>query len=196
MPSCSSSSKVSRHRLRRAARVLRAGGLAAHPTEGVWGLACDPLDTTAVLRLLAAKRRDPDKGLILIADRPDVLAPFAADAPQPWQRACAAWPGASTWLLPANPATPYLLTGAHDRIALRVTAHPVAAALCRAFGGALVSTSANVSNRPGARHAWQVRARLGRHVDVIIGGRLSQPGQPSTITDAVTGAPVRGGHRP
>src|SRR5699024_8270201 len=117
---------------------------------------------------------------------------FAADDAAAWQRACAAWPGPSTWLLPANPATPDWLTGAHERIALRVTAHPVTTALCRAFGGALVSTSANVSNKPAALHSWQVHAHLGQYVAVVIGGSLQHPGQPSTITDAVTGTIVRG----
>lgn len=191
MPGCSSGSTISRHRLRNAARALRAGGLVAHPTEGVWGLACNPVDAAAVLHLLAVKQRDPAKGLILIADRPEVLAPFTDDAPEAWQRACAAWPGPSTWLLPAHPALPYWLTGAHDRIALRVTAHPVAAALCRAFGGALVSTSANISRRAAARHAWQVRARFGNHINVVLGGRLGDPGRPSTITDAVSGKVMR-----
>lgn len=187
----------SSQRLRLAARALRAGGLVSHPTEGVWGLACDPLNPAAVVKLLAAKNRDIGKGLILIADNPDALTPFTADTEQAWQRACAAWPGPSTWLLQANPATPNWLTGAHDKIALRVTTHPVAVALSRAFGGALVSTSANVSNRPAALHSWQVRCRLGAYVDVILGGHLSQPGQPSTITDAETGTIIRGpGQKP
>lgn len=179
-------------RLRVAAGALHAGGIVAHPTEGVWGLACDPLNPDAVLKLLAAKNRDIDKGLIVVAHQPDLLAPFVAEDAEAWQRACATWPGPSTWLLPAHPATPDWLTGTHDRIALRVTAHPVAAALCRVFGGALVSTSANVSNKPAALHAWQVRNSLGKYVEVIIGGHLQLPGQPSTITDAVTGTVIRG----
>lgn len=192
MPSASSNLPVSNHRLRTAARALRAGGLVAHPTEGVWGLACDPGNAKAIRRLLQVKQRDPDKGLILIADRPAVLAPFCANAPEAWQHACTAWPGPSTWLLPPRPDVWRLLTGAHDRIALRVSAHPIAAGLCRMFGGALVSTSANVSTQPAAQHAWQVHSRLGPHVDVILGGRLSHPGQPSCITDAVSGTIIRG----
>lgn len=179
-------------RLRVAARALRAGALVSHPTEGVWGLACDPHNPAAVLKLLAAKNRDIARGLILVADRPEWLAPFAQPSEQAWQRACAAWPGPSTWLLPANSATPAWLTGDHDQIALRVTAHPVAAALSRTFGGAIVSTSANVSSKPAALHSWQVHRRLGRYVDVVIGGHLLRPGQPSTITDAETGTVIRG----
>lgn len=180
------------HRLRMAARVLRAGGLVAHPTEGVWGLACNPLDDDALRRLLAAKRRDPAKGLILVADRPEALAPFTAHAPAAWQRACDHWPGPSTWLLPARTGLSRRLTGSHDLIALRVSAHPVAAGLSRAFGGAIVSTSANVSDHPAALNIWQARARLRRHVDMFLDGDLSHPGQPSTITNAVTGEVVRG----
>jgi len=176
---------------RRAAGILRAGGLVAHPTEGVWGLACDPFNADAVERLLAAKKRAVDKGLILVAARPEALLPFVADTGAPWQRACATWPGPHTWLLPPSDDTPAWLTGAHARIALRVSAHPVAVALCRAFGSALVSTSANISTQPAARHAWQLRQRLGQHVDMILGGRLTHPGQPSSITDAVTGTVIR-----
>ncbi|HLQ84602.1 MAG TPA: L-threonylcarbamoyladenylate synthase [Salinisphaeraceae bacterium] len=184
--------QASGDRLRACARVLRAGGLVAHPTEGVWGLACDPHNSQAVRRLLAAKQRDPAKGLILIADRAALLAPYVAANAAAWQRACASWPGPSTWLLPAHSSAPVLITGGQARIALRVTAHPVAAALGRAFGGALVSTSANISKRPAALHAWQVRAWLGSWLDAMIGGRLSNPGQPSTITDAETGIRIRG----
>jgi len=47
--------------------VLRRGGIVAYPTEGVWGLGCDPCDEAAVMRLLALKQRPVEKGLILIA---------------------------------------------------------------------------------------------------------------------------------
>ena len=65
----------------------------------------------------------------------------------------ASWPGPNTWLMPCQPAAPGWLRGAHATLAVRVTAHPLAAALCRAFGGAIVSTSANRAGRPPARSA-------------------------------------------
>ena len=115
--------RVSAHRLRRAARILHDGGVVAHATEGVWGLACDPLDPAAVLRLLTIKRRKIDRGLILIGADSDQLAPFvAADPAQAWNRATQSWPAALTWLLPAADDTPWWLTGTHDTIALRQTA--------------------------------------------------------------------------
>ncbi|WP_353219203.1 L-threonylcarbamoyladenylate synthase [Salinisphaera sp. S4-8] len=189
--------QVSAHRLRRAARILHAGGVIAHATEGVWGLACDPLDPAAVLRVLTIKGRAIERGLIVIgADSAQLEAFVAPEAGNAWARATETWPAAITWLLPAADDTPWWLTGAHDTIALRQTAHADSAALCRAFGGALVSTSANVSTHPPVRNAWQARARLGEGpggVDMILGGLPDTPGRASTIRDARTGQTLRGG---
>lgn len=183
---------ISPHRLRMAVRILRGGGLIAHPTEGVWGLACDPLQPHAVMRLLAAKRRDPGKGLILVAAEAQALSPYLAQLPDAMRaRAAATWPGPVTWLMPANPSVPWWLRGSHESIAVRVTAHPLAALLCRAYGGALVSTSANRSARPAARSVCQVRAQLRGHVAMVLAGTLQTPGRPSTIREAVSGEVVR-----
>lgn len=183
-------SPASRWRLRHAARVLAAGGLVAHPTEGVWGLACDPAQRSAVMAILQAKRRDPAKGLILIAASPEALGGYIAE-PLP-AKALADWPGPETWLLPAAPGTPRWLTGDHDTLAVRVTAHATASALCAAFGGPLVSTSANRAGRPAARSGWQARAALRNDVDLFLGGMLDRPGIPSRIRDA-GGRTVRSG---
>ena len=102
------------------------------------------------------------------------------------------WPGPVTWVLPARAGLDPLLTGGRGSVALRVTAHPVAAALCRAFGGALVSTSANLSGRPPARSAVAVRRALGARVDAVVPGRVGGAGGPSTIRDAITGRTLRG----
>jgi L-threonylcarbamoyladenylate synthase len=145
----------------------------------------------ALLRLLAAKRRDPAKGLILIAHEPAALRPFLDAPADQWERAGADWPGPVTWLLPAAPETPWWLTGDHDTLAVRVTAHPTAAALCRAFGGPLVSTSANLFGHPAPRYSWQARAQLGLDVGLVLSGGLTTPGRPSTIRDGTTGDVIR-----
>jgi len=183
----------SQHQLARAARVLRSGGVVAHVTEGVWGLACDPLQVDTVLRVIALKRRDVARGLIVIGATPEDLAPFvdpeAADA---WDKAARYWPGPVTCVLPARADTPWWLTGDHNSIALRQTAHAPSAALSRVFGGPLVSTSANLAGRPPVRSAWQVRARLGHGVDFILGSRADAPGVPSQIRDMRNGQILRG----
>ena len=173
-------------------RTLRAGGLVAHPTEGVWGLACDPLQPRAVLRLLAAKRRDPDKGFILVADSVAALTPYLAEeSSKPLATASADWPGPTTWLLPANPEIPWWLRGAHDSIAVRVSAHPLSAALSHAYGSALVSTSANRSGHVAAKRSWQARDQLGQWLDMLLAGDLQTPGRPSEIRDAASGRTLR-----
>jgi L-threonylcarbamoyladenylate synthase len=171
-------------RLRAAARVVQAGGIIAYPTEAVYGLGCDPRNEQAVRRLLALKRRSPRKGLILIAADFAQLAPFL----QPLTS-----PGPHTWLIPARPGTPRWLRGQYDTLAVRVTAHPLAAALCRACGHPLVSTSANLSGRPPARGALAVRRQLGTVIDCLLPGPTGGAAQPTTIRDLRTGRRVRGG---
>ncbi|MES1935393.1 L-threonylcarbamoyladenylate synthase [Salinisphaera hydrothermalis] len=184
---------VSPHRLRHAARTLADGGIVAHATEGVWGLAADAYDADAVCRVLAAKQRDVSRGLIVVAADAAQLAPLvdpAADTA--WRRAVEAWPGAVTWLLPARADAPRWLTGGQPTIALRETAHGLTRALCHAFGGPIVSTSANVTGCPPVTSTWRARARFGDRVDMVLGGRLDTPGRASTIRDACTNEVIRG----
>lgn len=179
-------------RLKAAARRVRAGGLIAYPTEAVYGLGCDPRNESAVQRLLALKRRSWRKGLILIAADFAQLAPFLQPLdPTDYSRLAATWPGPHTWLIPARADTPQWLRGRHDTLAVRVTAHPLAAALCRACGHPLVSTSANFSGRPPARTALAARRQLGKVIDYLLPGPTGGAAQPTGIRDLRTGQRVR-----
>jgi L-threonylcarbamoyladenylate synthase len=177
--------------IKRAAAILHQGGIVAYPTEGVWGLGCDPGNAEAVLRLLALKQRPWQKGLILIAADYEQLAPYITATPAMLKRARATWPGPVTWLLPAQVATPPWLRGTHRSVAVRVTAHPVAAALCRRFGGAVVSTSANLSGHPAARRRLQVQAYFGADLDYIVPGPLGAHHGTTEIRDARSGSVIR-----
>ena len=180
--------------LRAAARMVRAGGLIAYPTEAVYGLGCDPRNARAVRRLLALKRRSPRKGLILIAADFAQLMPYLQPlTPADRTRLDATWPGPYTWLIPARPDVPRWLRGRYETLAVRVTAHPLAAALCRACGHPLVSTSANFSGRPPARTALAVRRQLGERIDALLPGPTGGAAQPTEIRDLRTGRRVRGG---
>ena len=180
--------------LRRAVRAVRAGGVIAYPTEAVYGLGCDPLEYAAVQRILALKQRDAAKGLILIASRPEQLLPYMAKLDDGvMQRLRASWPGPVTWVVPAAPSLPFWLSGGRDSIAVRVTAHPQAAALCEACDMALVSTSANRSGTAPARTALEVRARLGDGVDFILPGAVGGAAKPTEIREALTGKVLRAG---
>lgn len=179
-------------RLREAVRHFRRGGLIAYPTEAVYGLGCDPLDRGAVERLLALKQRPVEKGLILIAADFGQLRPFVAEpCSEIMAPVLASWPGPATWLLPPAPGLPSWLTGRHARLAVRVTAHPVAAGLCRACESPLISTSANISGRPPARSALTLRRYFKGEIDCILNGRVGPLEQPTPIRDALTGMLVR-----
>ena len=179
-------------RLKTAVRVLAAGGIVAYPTEAVYGLGCDPLNLATVARLIALKRRPVTAGLILIAADYGQLMPWLAPLDRATERkVLSTWPGPVTWVLPAALGVPDLLTGGRPTLAVRVTAHSTAADLCRAWGGALVSTSANIHGRPPARTALGVRRRFGRSVDLVLTGPTGGQGAPTEIRDAVTGRVLR-----
>lgn len=172
--------------------ALRRGGVVAYPTEAVWGLGCDPRDEAAVARLFALKRRPSSTGVLLVGAHFDQVAAYIGTVGKDAiARASAGWPGAETWVFPASASVPVWIRGAHEGIALRVTAHPVAAALCRAFGGALVSTSANRHGEPPLYTAADVRTTFGHEVDAIVEGALGALARPTPIRDAVSGKTLR-----
>ncbi|MGB9671218.1 MAG: L-threonylcarbamoyladenylate synthase [Halothiobacillaceae bacterium] len=179
-------------RLRFAAHWLRKGGIVAYPTEAVYGLGCDPTRTDALRKLLELKRRPWHKGLILIAARPVQFEPFLAPLDtERVERAHAHWPGPTTWLWPAQPWVSPLLRGEHHTLAVRVPGHPLARALCDAFGGALVSTSANRSVQEPARSPLEVRRKLGPCTAFIISGAVDRKARPSRIIDIRSGRILR-----
>lgn len=179
--------------LRRAAGILRAGGVVAYPTESVFGLGCDPLAPHAVARILEIKSRPVTAGLILLAADLEQLAPFIAPGDAERARMTETWPGPVTWVVTHAAGVPDWLTGGRDTIAVRVTAEPLAAALCRAAGTAIVSTSANRRGRPPARSSLQVRMRLGSQVDYVLPGLVGGRERPTEIRDAASGNVLRPG---
>ncbi len=183
---------MSSQQIKEAVESLRQGGLVAYPTEAVYGLGCDPLNTGALERLLGIKQRSWEKGLILIAADFKQLQPYLAEIDKSLQEnILASWPGPVTWLWPVAASVSRLLRGKHETIAVRVTAHPLAAALCRAFGAPLVSTSANLNGKPPARNAEEVRLQLGDLVDYVLEGAVGGLDKPSEIRDALTGKIIR-----
>jgi L-threonylcarbamoyladenylate synthase len=179
-------------KLREAARCFQHGGIIAYPTEAIYGLGCDPLNWHAVQRLLQLKQRPVEMGLILIAADFEQLRPFVKALPdEQMQPILQSWPGPNTWLLPAVDGLPFWLGGKHTTLAVRVTDHPIAAALSVACASPLVSTSANISTRKPAQNPTQVRARIDGKSVYIINGRTGGRKAPSTIRDAETGSVIR-----
>jgi len=177
-----------------AARCLRDGGIIAYPTEAVFGLGCDPKNEAAVRRLLALKDRPIEAGLILIADTFEHFQSFIQPvSDEQKKRAMATWPGPVTWLFPRGDGVPGWLAGAHETIALRVTAHPVCRALCAAFNGAIVSTSANPGRADPARSVTQLEQYFSSALGGIVEGQLGSGVRPSEIRDLVSGKVLREG---
>lgn len=180
--------------MRRSAKILARGGVVAYPTESVWGLGADPYSPQAVARLLQLKRRDVRMGVILIADKIERIEPMLTDISASQRKLLAdSWPAAITWLVPANAYVPPWIKGASDSVALRVTAHPEAAALCDAFAGPLVSSSANPHSAQAAKHLFQVRRYFGNHLDGIVFGNTGGLKRPTEIRRLVDMRLVRAG---
>lgn len=181
--------------LSRAARAIAAGGIIAYPTEAVFGLGCHPDNVEAIFDLLTLKQRKIEKGLILIAADLEQLLPYIkTPRGKILQRISASWPGPVTWLLPKRPDTPDWICGQHDSVAVRVTAHPLAAALCRYCDTALISTSANRNGQTPARSALTVRLQFGNHLDYILNGTTDKQASPSEIRDGLNDNIIRSAH--
>lgn len=177
--------------IHRAGRILRSGGVVAYPTEGVFGLGCIPDDADAVIRILSIKKRSPALGLVLIASSIDQLEdwaelPEAVSLESSMERPV-------TWIVPAAINVPYWIKGEHHGLAVRITTHPVASALCDAADSVLVSTSANVAGSPPARTAYVLRRRFRSLVDCIVPGRCGPAAGASEIRDLKTGNVIRTG---
>lgn len=171
---------------------MLAGGLIAYPTEAVYGLGCLADRGDAVARLLALKHRSWRKGLLLIGATLEQLERFVLLPPEPRRgEVLASWPGPVTWVLAARPGVPRWISGGRPTVAVRLTAHALARALCERVGHALVSTSANVSSREPLRDPLRVRRQLGGALDYVLAGELGGLTRPTVIKDARTGRVLR-----
>ncbi|MCE5393865.1 MAG: Sua5/YciO/YrdC/YwlC family protein [Acidithiobacillus sp.] len=175
--------------LSRAAAHLRRGGIVAYPTEGVWGLGCDPRQRRAFAKILALKKRPQRKGVILIAAKEQQTLRYWKKETDLALDPAQYWPG-TTLVLPATSYCPRWIRGQHQGIALRVSSHPAVRRLCLAFGGPLVSTSANPAGKKPARSLTQFHRYFGRRI-LILSARLGGQRRPSRILDARTGQILR-----
>ncbi|EGR0479600.1 threonylcarbamoyl-AMP synthase [Vibrio cholerae] len=173
--------------LQQAVDALRKGCVIAYPTEGVFGLGCDPDNQTAMQRLLAIKQRPVEKGVILIAASYAQLRPYVDETQltaEQLTQVLASWPAPLTWVMPASGDTPSWIRGQFDTVAVRVSDHPVVQKLCLAFGKPLTSTSANLSGQPACVTQQEVMVQLGNQIAVVVEGKTSGRHGPSEIRDA------------
>jgi L-threonylcarbamoyladenylate synthase len=179
-------------RLERAVRILADGGLIAYPTEAVYGLGCLPGERKTVEHLLHIKKRSWRKGLILIASDFDQLSPLVKlPENELREEVLASWPGPVTWVLEARRGIPAWLGGGRPSLAVRVTDHPLASALCERLQSPLISTSANRGGRPPLKRPLAVRREFGSDIDDVLVGPLGEQAKPTAIRDGRSGQTLR-----
>jgi L-threonylcarbamoyladenylate synthase len=170
--------------LERAAQILRSGGLVALPTETVYGLGANALDTAAVERIFAAKQRPSwDPIIVHIADEAmlDGLVERVPEAARKLMKAY--WPGPLTLLLPRSKAVPDAVTAGRPLVGVRMPAHPVALALIRRAGVPVAAPSANLFSHISPTTAQHVLADLDGRIDAVIDAGPTDHGVESTVLD-------------
>ena len=170
--------------LEAAARVLRAGGLVAFPTETFYGLGARALDEAAVARVFQAKGRPRGKPLLVLVDSLAMVDRLAREVPDRARRLMDRyWPGALTLVLHAHPDLPSALTAGTGTIGVRLSSHPVARALVAAVGEPITAPSANPHEAASPRTADEVIAGLGTSIDLVLDGGPTPGGLASTVLD-------------
>ena len=173
-----------------AVEMLRAGGIVALPTDTVYGIAVAVSTPGGIERLFAAKRRPPDKGIMLLLDDAAQAASAGVMTPAASALASACWPGGLTVIVPQRPDVqwPAVLTGGAATIGLRVPDHDAPRALAREVGP-LPTTSANVSGLPEAADAAAIVEQLGEVIDLVLDGGPAHGGPASTVVDCTGRVP-------
>ncbi len=174
-----------------AIEAVSQGGVIAYPTESVYGLGCDARSLSAISRLLSIKNRPYHKGLIILVSDISQAQPFLAPLSKSQLNQLAQkQTRATTWLIDKASDVSPLLSGAHNKLAVRITDHPLAHCLCSQLGRPIVSTSANLSGKPTTRSTARIRNQLMQPLDFILSGKCS--GQsPSQIIDLSTAKMLR-----
>jgi L-threonylcarbamoyladenylate synthase len=179
-----------------AVRAIRAGGVVAVPTETLYGLAVDPFRAESVERVFAVKGRVAGRALPLIAsDADQVTERFGALPVLARRLALRFWPGPLTMLLAAPLSLAPGVVAGTGKVGVRIPAHAVARALCRACGLPLTATSANISGAEPSGDPDEVERCFGDRIDVLVDSGKTAGGLPSTIVDVTGSAPwlVRAG---
>src|ERR1700682_623375 len=177
--------------IRKAAEILRAGGLVAFPTETVYGLGADASNARAVARLYAVKGRPSDHPVIVHFADAERAFSWGGEVPGAARTLAASfWPGPLTLIVERSPRAGHFVPGGQDTIGLRVPSHPVAHELLRAFAGGVAAPSANRFGFGSPTPAPPVRKDLGADVDMILEGGASEIGIESAIVDLSGGSAV------
>lgn len=175
--------------LQRGAAALAGGRLVAYPTETFYGLGAAALDTAAVRRIFEVKGRPASKPVLVLVDSVE-MAERVATVSAPARRLMTRhWPGALTLVLPARPPVPEAITAGTGTIGVRLSPHPVAQGLVRAFGGPVTAPSANRSGQSPPTTADAVVRDFDGAIALVLDGGPTGGGLPSTVLDVTVDPP-------
>ena len=164
-----SSECVNRNGLEAAVQCLRNGGVAAIPTDTLYGLAADAFNAEAIERVFAIKERPEGMALPVLLSDVEQLPSVVSFVPDAVARLVDAyWPGPLTLILERNEALPPRLTAGGATVAVRVPAHPAPRELARMLGRPVTGTSANISGAPDPKTPDELREQVGERVDCLI----------------------------
>ncbi len=181
--------RLSRAAIEQAAAAIRRGQVVAIPTDTVYGLAADPFQPAAVAALRRLKRRPEKQPVLLLVESLRQVERLASRLPESFHRLAARfWPGPLTIVLPAAARIPERITAGTGTVAVRLPGSRVTRELIRAARVPLTGTSANLSGRPAAESAAQVREQFPSGLAAIVDAGPAPGRAPSTLVD-LTGEP-------
>jgi L-threonylcarbamoyladenylate synthase len=171
---------------------LKKGGVIAHQTDTVVGLACLPSDEKAIKKIIKLKRRREDKGLILLGSNITQFKPYLSKKLplKIIQKLQQITKEPTTWLVPVNKKTSTLIRGKFDTIAMRITNDPEIVFLCQRLNSAIISTSANIKNKPPAKNTLKLRLFFKNSLDFILLDKIKNT-QNSLIKNIITKEKIR-----
>ena len=164
-----------------AAHQIRLGGIIVYPTETVYGLGCDPMNSDAITELNQLKQREHGKGLILLSHSLALFKNYIDDLSISAQQEINQTTTPTSWIVKAKDSLPDWLTNKQRTLAIRITDHPVVSELCQQLGHPIVSTSANPSGKKTCRNALQAHKYFHDKVDAILIDDRHLSGQASSI---------------
>ncbi|MFH1351139.1 MAG: L-threonylcarbamoyladenylate synthase [Pseudomonadota bacterium] len=177
--------------LKKAAEIIRSGGIVAFPTESFYGLGVNATDEKAIKRLFGIKKRQEDHPVLILIPAIETLEEYVADIPETALTIMKRfWPGGLTLVFAASAMVSPLLTSGTGKIGVRLSGHPVATALARAVGLPITGTSANISGQPACQTAEAVSQSLGSEIDLILDGGKTSGIKGSTILDITVSPPT------
>ncbi len=176
--------------VQRAAELLRAGEVAALPTETVYGLAANAFDSKAVSKIFQIKGRPANNPIIVHVTSIEMAKQCVAVWPESAEKLAESfWPGPLTLVLPRQKKIPDNVTAGGETVGVRWPSHPFTQAVIRECGFPLAAPSANLASQISPTSAEHVRKSLGEKIPLIVDGGQSQVGIESTVIDLTTSPP-------